>query len=117
MRRAYRHPRTDGLPRARYPDRYHPHNERQAFEKERSELLAQIAALQAELADTAPTSKARQERLDWQTPNARKRLAEVEGRLATMLAVIVRGKNQRTTQSMSFFWAPDTVNPRGPKGK
>jgi len=34
----------------------------------------------------------------------------------TMLAVMFRDKNQTITKSMSFLCAPDTVDPRGPKG-
>jgi hypothetical protein len=33
-----------------------------------------------------------------------------------MLAVMFRDKNQTITKSMSFLGAPDTVDPRGPKG-
>ena len=33
------------------------------------------------------------------------------------LAVMVRDKNQTITKSLSFLCAPDTVDPRGPKGK
>ena len=35
----------------------------------------------------------------------------------TMLAVVFRDQNQTITKSMSFLCAPDTVDPRGPKGK
>ena len=35
----------------------------------------------------------------------------------TMLTVMFRDKNQTITKSMSFLCAPDTVDPRGPKGK
>jgi hypothetical protein len=35
----------------------------------------------------------------------------------TKLAVMVRDKNQTITKSLSFRCAPDTVDPRGPKGK
>jgi hypothetical protein len=35
----------------------------------------------------------------------------------TRLAVMVRDKNQTITKSLSFLCAPDTVDPRGPKGK
>jgi hypothetical protein len=34
----------------------------------------------------------------------------------TMLTVMFRDKNQTITKSMSFLCAPDTVDPRGPKG-
>jgi len=35
----------------------------------------------------------------------------------TMLTVMFRDKNQTITKSMSYLCAPDTVDPRGPKGK
>jgi hypothetical protein len=35
----------------------------------------------------------------------------------TMLTVMFRDKDQTITKSMSFLCAPDTVDPRGPKGK
>ena len=35
----------------------------------------------------------------------------------TMLTVMFRDKNQTITKSMSFLCAPDTVDPRGAKGK
>ena len=35
----------------------------------------------------------------------------------TRLAVMVRDKNQTITKSLSFLCAPDTVDPREPKGK
>ena len=35
----------------------------------------------------------------------------------TRPAVMVRDKNQTITKSLSFLCAPDTVDPRGPKGK
>jgi hypothetical protein len=35
----------------------------------------------------------------------------------TRLAVMVRDKNQTITKSLSSLCAPDTVDPRGPKGK
>ena len=34
----------------------------------------------------------------------------------TMLTVMSRDKDQTITKSMSFLCAPDTVDPRGPKG-
>jgi hypothetical protein len=48
----------------------------------------------------------------WQTPQ------EVVMRDAqTILAVMFRDNNQTITKAMSFLCAPDTVDPRGPKGK
>jgi hypothetical protein len=35
----------------------------------------------------------------------------------TMLTVMFRDKDQTITKSMSFLCAPDTVDPRGPRGK
>ena len=35
----------------------------------------------------------------------------------TILTVMFRDKDQTITKSMSFLCAPDTVDPRGPKGK
>jgi hypothetical protein len=58
-----------------------PTNERQALERERDELPGQIAAHQAELAETPATNKARRERLEWQIRNFQRRLAEIEARL------------------------------------
>ena len=34
----------------------------------------------------------------------------------TILTIMFRDKNQTITKSMSFLCAPDTVDPRGPKG-
>ncbi len=48
----------------------------------------------------------------WQSPQA-----VVMRAAQTMLAVMFRDKNQTITTSMSFLCAPDTVDPRGPKGK
>ena len=59
-----------------------PLNERQALERERAELPAQIAAHQAELAATPTGNKTRRERLDWQIRNLQQWLAEIEARLA-----------------------------------
>jgi len=35
----------------------------------------------------------------------------------TVLALMFRDNNQTVTKAMSFLCAPDTVDPRGPKGK
>ena len=59
-----------------------PTNERQALERERAELPGQIIATQDELAATPDENRARRERLGWQIRRDRKRLAEIEGRLA-----------------------------------
>ncbi len=61
-------------------------NERQAFERERAELPSQIASYQAQLDATAPEHKARRERLMWQIRRVRKRLEEIQARLAAMTA-------------------------------
>ena len=63
-----------------------PHDERQALERERAELPGQILATQDELIATPPENRALRERLDWQIRNLRKRLVEVEARLAAMRA-------------------------------
>jgi lipid II:glycine glycyltransferase (peptidoglycan interpeptide bridge formation enzyme) len=59
-----------------------PKNERQALERELAELPAAIANYQRELEATPQKNKARRERLEWQIRRDRKRLAEVETRLA-----------------------------------
>jgi hypothetical protein len=63
-----------------------PFNERQALEKERSELPGQIAAYRQELADTPtiPEFKARRERMEWQIREREKRLVAVTARLAAL---------------------------------
>jgi hypothetical protein len=63
-----------------------PNNERQALERERAELSAQITADQRELADTSAQNTTRWEFLVWRIRRAVKRLAEVEARLAAMKA-------------------------------
>jgi|HubBroStandDraft_6_1064221.scaffolds.fasta_scaffold3277229_2 hypothetical protein len=62
-----------------------PHNEWQALEQERVELLGQIGACRLELEMTEPEHRMRRDRLDSQIRNLEKRLAEVEARLATEL--------------------------------
>jgi hypothetical protein len=61
-----------------------PHSERHALEQEQRELVDQLATYQAELDATAPGSTARRERLQWQIRQARKRMTEVDRRLAGM---------------------------------
>ena len=62
-----------------------PLTERQALEQERAELPEQIAAYERELAATPPENQVRREMREWQIRRARKRLAEVEARLAAMM--------------------------------
>jgi len=57
-------------------------NERQALERERAELPAQLAEYQKELDATTPEDTARRERLMWQMRRVEKRMTEVERRLA-----------------------------------
>ena len=59
-----------------------PTNERQALERERTELPGQLAAHQRKLDATPPEHKARRERLEWQIRRDQKRLVEIEARLA-----------------------------------
>ena len=59
-----------------------PNNERQALERERAELSAQITADQRELAETSAQNTTRWEFLVWRIRRAVKRLAEIEARLA-----------------------------------
>jgi hypothetical protein len=61
-----------------------PTNERQSLERERAELPAQLAALQADLDATPPANTARHERFAWQIRATRKRMAEVETRLGRL---------------------------------
>jgi hypothetical protein len=55
-----------------------PHNERQTLERERAELLRQMADWRQELENAPVLRKGRRERLDWQIQERRKRLAEIE---------------------------------------
>ncbi len=59
-----------------------PPNERQALERERAELLTQMAACRRTLENAPPLSRAGRERLEWQIAAAERRMAEVERRLA-----------------------------------
>jgi hypothetical protein len=59
-----------------------PHSERQALECERGELPDQLATYQSELDLAAPEQRQRRERLLWQIRRVKKRMAEVEARLA-----------------------------------
>jgi hypothetical protein len=63
-----------------------PRNERHALEEERAELPAQIAAYRREPDATPPANKAQREMREWQIRRDKKRLAEVEARLAAMKA-------------------------------
>jgi chromosome segregation ATPase len=63
-----------------------PHIERQALEGERAELPGQILTTQDELIATPAENRARRERLDWQIRNLRKRMVQVEARLAAIRA-------------------------------
>lgn len=59
-----------------------PPNERPILERERRKLTDQLATFQAELDATAPDHTARRERLHWQIQRVRKRMTEVDRRLA-----------------------------------
>ena len=59
-----------------------PSNERQTLERERAELPAHVANYQRELDATPPGNKDRRERLEWQIRRVRKRMAEIQARLA-----------------------------------
>jgi len=48
----------------------------------------------------------------WQSPQA-----VVMRDAQTILAVMFRDNNQTITKALSFLCAPDTVDPRGPKGR
>jgi hypothetical protein len=63
-----------------------PRNERQPLEEERSELPAQIAAYQRELEAMPPENKAQREMREWRIRRDKKRLAEIETRLAALRA-------------------------------
>ena len=58
-----------------------PTNERQALERERDELPAQVANYQRELDATPVEHKERRERIEWQIRRVRKRMAAVHARL------------------------------------
>jgi septal ring factor EnvC (AmiA/AmiB activator) len=58
-----------------------PANERQALERERDELPAQVANYQRELDATPKEQKERRERLEWQIRRVQNRMAEVRARL------------------------------------
>jgi predicted RNase H-like nuclease (RuvC/YqgF family) len=67
-----------------------PRHERQALEEGLAELPAQIAAYERELDATPPENQVRREMREWQIRRARKRLAELEPRLAALTAEAVR---------------------------
>ena len=58
-----------------------PRTERQAWQEERVETPALIAALQRELAATPVADTESRERLTWRIRRAEKRLAELDARL------------------------------------
>jgi hypothetical protein len=57
-------------------------NERQALERERTELPTHVANYRRELDATPLESKERRERLEWQIRRVEKRMAEVHARLS-----------------------------------
>ena len=59
-----------------------PTNERHALERERDELPTHVANYQRELDATPQKHKERRERREWQIRRARKRMAEIEAKLA-----------------------------------
>jgi hypothetical protein len=63
-----------------------PPNERRSLEQEFAELPAQIAAYQRELDATPVQNRGRREMREWQIRRDKKRLAEIEARLAAMKA-------------------------------
>jgi hypothetical protein len=59
-----------------------PRSERQAWQQERVEIPALIAALRRELAATPAADTENRERLTWRIRRAEKRMAELDARLA-----------------------------------
>jgi len=59
-----------------------PTNERQALERELGELPANIDQYQRELDATLIEAQERRERLEWQIRRVKKRMAEIQARLA-----------------------------------
>jgi hypothetical protein len=64
-----------------------PTTERQAFERERDELLTQVDNYQRELDATPIEAQERRERLTWQIRRSERRLAEIKTRLTNGRAV------------------------------
>lgn len=58
-----------------------PKNDRQALERERDELPAQIETYERELLATPIDAQEKRERLRWQKRRAEKRLDEINARL------------------------------------
>jgi hypothetical protein len=58
-----------------------PRSERQAWEDERAEIPAQIAAFQRALAATPAADTEGRERLTWNIRRAEQRMAELDARL------------------------------------
>jgi DNA repair exonuclease SbcCD ATPase subunit len=61
-----------------------PLSERQSLEQELAGLPAQIAQYERDLEATPPENKSRRERFEWQIRRDRKRMAELEARLARL---------------------------------
>lgn len=61
-----------------------PNDERQSLEQERTELRAQIAADERELAATTGQDRTRGEFLVWRIKRAQNRIALIETRLAAI---------------------------------
>ena len=58
-----------------------PTNERQALEREQTELPAHLANYRRELDATPQENRERQERLTWQIQRVQKRMATIQARL------------------------------------
>lgn len=80
-----------------------PTSERQALERERDELPAQIAAHQVDLATTPATNKARRERLEWQVRNLQKRLETITARLAVTPGLASASRRVRTAHRQEIL--------------
>ncbi len=63
-----------------------PTNERQSFEQERAKLSEQIADYERDLDATLIENRGRREMREWQIRREKKRLADVEVRLAAIRA-------------------------------
>jgi hypothetical protein len=61
-----------------------PTNERQALEREQTELPEDLAANERELAARAPADKPQRERLAWHIHRVQKRMAEIEVQLTAL---------------------------------
>lgn len=63
-----------------------PTNERQALQRERGELLSQLAKYQRELDATLQEQRERRERLAWQIRRVKNRTKDLKVRLAVLAA-------------------------------